>query len=65
MALVQHAKIGALLGKSEAPVLFERAVAAARAVPIYTLDFVRDFAQVDHIVGQLMEWHAMAANPRT
>lgn len=64
MALVRHAKIGALLGKSEAPVLFERAVATARAVPVYELDFVRDFAQVDHVVGQLMEWHAMATNTR-
>ena len=64
MALVQHAKIGALLGKSEAPVLFERAVAAARAVPVYTLDFVRDFAQVDQVISQLMEWHAMTTNTR-
>jgi len=64
MALVQHAKLGALLGKSEAPVLFERAVAAARAVPVYALDFVRDFAHVDYVVGQLMEWHAMASGTR-
>ena len=64
MALVQHAKLGALLGKSEAPVLFERAVATARVVPVYTLDFVRDFTHVDHVVGQLMAWHGMATNTR-
>jgi hypothetical protein len=63
MALVQHTKIGALLGKSEAPVLFERAVAMAREVPVYSLEYARDFAHVDRLVQQLLEWHAPPMDP--
>jgi hypothetical protein len=58
MALVQHTKIGALLGKSEAPALLERAVAVAREVPVYSLEYPRDFAHVDKVVQQLLEWHS-------
>ncbi|NNG15968.1 MAG: hypothetical protein HKM89_05745 [Gemmatimonadales bacterium] len=63
MALVQHTKIGALLGKSEAPALFERAVAVARDVPVYSLEYERDFAHVDHLVQQLLEWHSRPPGP--
>ncbi len=65
MALVQHTKLGALLGRSEAPVLLERAVATAGSVPVYRLDFVRDFACLDPVVAQLAAWHAMTTSART
>lgn len=57
IAIVQHTKIGGLLGKSEAPVLFQRAVSLAREVPVYRFDFVRDFAVLDDVVTQLLAWH--------
>ncbi len=56
-ALVGHTKIGALLGKSEAPVVFDRAVRIASRVPVYRLDLVRDFAQLSAVVTQLIAWH--------
>jgi len=57
VSLVQHAKLGSLLGKSEAPVLFDRAVRVAGAVPIYELTFVRDLERIPEVVAQLTEWH--------
>lgn len=61
VALVTHAKIGALLGKSEAPRVFDRAVRVASGVPVYRLDFPRDFERIDAVVAQLTEWHRRAA----
>ena len=56
-ALVGHAKIGALLGRSEAPVVLDRAVRIASRVPVYRLDLARDFARLSAVVMQLTEWH--------
>jgi hypothetical protein len=61
LALVAHAKIGALLGGSEAPRLFERAVRVASRVPVYRLDFPRDYAHISSVVARLNEWHARPA----
>jgi len=55
--LVLHAKLGALLGKSEAPVLFERAVRVAEVVPVYELTIVRDLDRIPEVVAQLTAWH--------
>ena len=60
-ALVGHAKIGALLGRSEAPVVLDRAVRIASRVPVYRLDLARDFARLSAVVMQLTEWHRGAA----
>jgi len=57
LSLVQHAKLGALLGKSEAPVLFDRAVRVAAAVPVYELAIVRDLDRIPEVVAQLTDWH--------
>jgi hypothetical protein len=57
VSLVQHAKLGALLGKSEAPVLLDRAVRVAAAVPVYELAIVRDLDRIPDVVAQLTEWH--------
>jgi hypothetical protein len=62
LSLVGHAKIGALLGKSEAPLVFERAARVASRVPVYRLAFARDFERIGDVVAQLTEWHDGAAD---
>jgi hypothetical protein len=57
LALVGNAKIGALLGKSEAPQLFDRAVRVASRVRAYRLDFPRDLGRIDAVVAQIRDWH--------
>jgi hypothetical protein len=57
MSLVRHAKIGALLGKREAAILLDRAVAVARNVPVYTLHLARDLDGLADVVSALTEWH--------
>lgn len=57
MALLTHAKIGPLLGKSEARTLFDRAVALASDVPVYSLEIVRDFDRIDDAVDTITGWH--------
>jgi hypothetical protein len=61
LSLVRNAKLGPLLGRSEAPLLFERAVALARVVPVYALSVMRDLSRLDAAAGELMSWHATAA----
>lgn len=57
MSLVRHAKIGALLGGTEAPLVIERAAAIARSIPVYELTVVRDLDRMNRVVDQLMAWH--------
>lgn len=61
LALVRHATLGALLGGSEAAVLFDRAAALAGAVPVYRLDTAPGLDRVPEIVDQLLDWHGAAA----
>jgi hypothetical protein len=63
LSLVAHAKIGALLGRSEARQVFERAVRVASQVPVYRLNFPRDFEHIGAVVAQLAQWHDGAAHP--
>lgn len=56
--LVAHAKIGSLLGGSEAPVLFGRAAALAARVPVYRLEVPRDFKRLHEVVAEIRESHA-------
>jgi len=58
MVLVRHSKLAPLLGKTEAPVLFQQALAMARAVPVFELRVVRDFDQLPDVVSRLLEWHS-------
>jgi hypothetical protein len=58
LELVSHAKVGALLGRSEAGSVLDRASTLASRVPVYRLDVVRDFAQLDAVVAQLISWHS-------
>jgi hypothetical protein len=57
LALVEHAKSGALLGRSEAPRLLERAVVVARQVPVHVLEIVRDLSRIDEAARELAGWH--------
>lgn len=61
LAVVRHATIGPLLGGMEAHTLLDRAVEVARAVPVYLLKTVRDFAQLPAVVHQLGVWHSPAS----
>lgn len=57
LALIAHAKIAALLGKSEGPTLFDRAVRVASRVPVYRLDFPRDYERLGTVVEHITAWH--------
>ena len=57
MALVRHAKLGPLLGREAAAALFDQAVRIASAVPVYTLEVVRDFHRIGEVVATLAGWH--------
>ena len=60
MALLAHARLAPLMGKQESVVLLDRAVALAAAVPVYTLEVVRDFARLDEAVERIRAWHPAA-----
>jgi len=64
LALVGHAKIGALLGGSERQVLFKRAVELAGVVPVYRLSIARDFERLSEVAGQIAEWHGAGGGVR-
>lgn len=57
LALVGHAKVGALLGGSERERLFRLAVELAGTVPVYRLAIARDFERLPEAVAQLVSWH--------
>jgi hypothetical protein len=61
LALVRQTAIGELLRGSEAPVLFERAVAVARAVPVYRLERVKGLERMDEVIETLFAWHGRPA----
>lgn len=58
MALVTHAKVGALLGRSEAPALLRQATALARVVPVQRLAVARDFDRLPIVVDTILGWHS-------
>lgn len=64
LALVGHAKIGAILGGSERQVLFRRAVELAGTVPVYRLSIARDFDRLPEVVNQLFTWHTARGGSR-
>ena len=63
IALLGHAKIASLLGKTEATVVFERAATLARAVPVYRLEVVRDFDEIEVVLNTIMSWHDSTEMP--
>lgn len=64
MALLPEARLAPLLGKGEGASLLEGAVRLAGAVPVYTLEVVRDFDRLAEVVDQLREWHQAPARDR-
>jgi cytochrome c551/c552 len=63
LALLMHAKLGPVLGGTEAPVLLSRAAAIATVVPVYALHVVRDLERVDEVARVVAGWHADEARP--
>jgi hypothetical protein len=57
MALVRHAKLGALLAGPLAADYLERAVRVASAVPVYRLRFPHDFGRLGEVARELIAWH--------
>jgi hypothetical protein len=57
--LVGQVKMGQLLGRSELPVHLDRAARLAGAVPVYSLEVVRDFARLPDVVSQILDWHTL------
>lgn len=56
LSLMTHAKLGPLLGGSEAASLLERASALANT-PVFTLHIARDLERIDGVVERILAWH--------
>lgn len=56
--LLRHNRAGTAIGESESMNLFIRASDVVRAVPVYRLEIARDFDRLNHVIDQLMAWHA-------
>jgi hypothetical protein len=61
LALIGHARLAPLLGKREAVALLDRAASLAAALPVYTLEVVRDYARLDEVVDRIRAWHPAPA----
>jgi hypothetical protein len=57
MALVEQAKVGALLGGREGPRFFELAMTVARRVPVFALEVARDLTRLDEVASTVVHWH--------
>jgi hypothetical protein len=58
LALIEHAKIGPLLGRTDAGLMFEQAAAIARRLPMYLLHVARDLDRVADAAATIRSWHA-------
>jgi hypothetical protein len=56
--LASEHKLGGLLDGTRAAVVFERAAALARAVPVFRLEVAHDFSRLADVAAQLVTWHA-------
>ncbi|MEO6444499.1 MAG: hypothetical protein ABIZ91_04990 [Gemmatimonadaceae bacterium] len=57
VTLVQHSKLGALLGGAESLRVFDACASIAAAVPVYQLDVTRALDAVDEVAATIMRWH--------
>jgi hypothetical protein len=57
LALVEHSKLGPLLGGPDAALMFEQAAAIARSVPIFLLRVARDLDRVGEAAAIIRAWH--------
>jgi hypothetical protein len=63
-ALVGQTKIGDLLGGDEAGPLMKRALAVAGSVPVYIMEYIRDFERQDEALETILGWHPLPATPQ-
>ncbi|MCC6318858.1 MAG: hypothetical protein IT361_14345 [Gemmatimonadaceae bacterium] len=57
LALVEHAKLGPLLGRKDAGLMFEQSAAIARRVPVYLLHVARDLDRLADAAATILGWH--------
>jgi hypothetical protein len=58
MALIGQMKLGALLGRSESGRVLRFCAELADRVPVYRLEIIRDFGQLDAVVASIAGWHS-------
>jgi hypothetical protein len=56
--LIQHLKLGALIGREYPVNVMKRLAAILALIPVYELTIVRRWETMHEVVGQLLEWHA-------
>ena len=57
LALIEHSKLGPLLGGSDAALVFAQAAAIAQVVPVFLLRVARDLDRLPAVVSTMLEWH--------
>ena len=58
LGLVEHTKLGPLLGGVDAGIVFEQAATVASQVPVYLLKVGRDLARITEVAETMVEWHS-------
>jgi hypothetical protein len=61
LALVEHTKLGPLLGGVDAGRVFEQAATVASHVPLYLLRVGRDLSRIVEVAETIVDWHATHA----
>lgn len=61
LALVEHTKLGPLLGGVDAARVFEQAATVASHVPLYLLRVGRDLSRIGEVAETILDWHATRA----
>jgi hypothetical protein len=61
LALVEHTKLGPLLGGVDAGRVFEQAATVAGIVPLYLLRVGRDLSRIAEVAETIVDWHATRA----
>lgn len=56
--MMQHSKLGPLLGGAESRVVFDRCSAIAESIPAYQLNVARDLSRVSEVADALIRWHS-------
>jgi hypothetical protein len=56
-ALIQHLKLGILIGRDYPAKTMKSLAAIVASVPVFELKIVRDWSTIDEVVGQIYEWH--------
>lgn len=57
LGLVEHTKLGPLLGGVDAGIVFEQAATVASQVPVYLLKVGRDLSRITEVADTIVEWH--------